>query len=993
MKTLIREILIDVGGVALVLLVVMLGNAQTPAAQPVQPAQPRSFTPTSRSLSFPTARRPTLTQPAEAADGAEKKTEDEDEEEDEPKTTSPSLKFEAADAQFLIEAYAKETGRTPLISPEIPKVQGITLRSQKGLPLTREDYLEAIEATLNMHGIVLEPYGEKFLKILPRKTIRSEGIKIFMEKPEGGHPEKNQVVSQMIQLNAITISEAQKALEGFKRPDGLIQSFERTNSLLVTDTQENINRMLEIVRFIDQPLVVREEVNVRTIRFAKAVEIKKVLEEIVAESQRETQSREEIRPNMSGAPGMNRFQQRPMMINNQMRPGLTRLGQPQQANEPSSPNANITTAVNDADRGMIRGKVQITADERSDQLIIITSKENMEFFDKIITVLDIETEPDVQLKVRRLEYAKAEDVSSMLNDLIGNATSRRDENGNNANRAAGDAARNNPTGRSTSLNDAARARTAPQPAGANNANAQGETKLGQLNKENIKILFDERTNSILLMGSPNDLKAINGLIDEVDIQLSQVLIETVVLQVELGDDIKTGIDWVQRGKHTQYVPETYTYTDSDGIEQTATRYVRRVIRDSIFNNGDQLSGGGGGGAGASGSSMLGSLMGLTSCSTTTTSTTDSSGESSAVATTAETLAEGMLGARAGISYFLRSDKLNIGALIEASKSDSRAKVLSSPVLMTVDNQEATIEATSMRYLYKGVRYSGSSYNGTEVPDYEQRDIGLTVKITPRINPNGTVVLSIDETFETIGADQKIGTESYPTVNTRKVQADVSVENMQTVVLGGLVQNEIKNTESGIPILKDIPVIGKYLFGYTGHSDTRSELLVFLTPYVMDSREAIDEEARRRKAALSDIRPWIDYGWSKSKLADQVEPRERLRRAKEQWKNEDDDHKAELLYKRAMLAREKQLKERDEKEALEAAKEAAEKANGADAAKPAEQPWVTGAKVSDEQSVIKPDKPDTKPEPAPAQDEKKQEKSAEPQVTEKRRSWWKFWGKG
>ncbi len=95
----------------------------------------------------------------------------------------------------------------------------------------------------------------------------------------------------------------------------------------------------------------------------------------------------------------------------------------------------------------------------------------------------------------------------------------------------------------------------------------------------------------------------------------------------------------------------------------------------------------------------------------------------------------------------------------------------------------------------------------------------------------------------------------------------------------------------------------------------------------------------------------------------------------------------------MLAREKQLKERDEKEALEAAKEAAEKANGADAAKPAEQPWVTGAKVSDEQAVIKPDKPDTKPEPAPAQDEKKQEKSAEPQVTEKRRSWWKFWGKG
>ena len=300
----------------------------------------------------------------------------------------------------------------------------------------------------------------------------------------------------------------------------------------------------------------------------------------------------------------------------------------------------------------------------------------------------------------------------------------------------------------------------------------------------------------------------------------------------------------------------------------------------------------------------------------------------------------------------------------------------------------------MRYLYKGVRYSGSSYNGTEVPDYEQRDIGLTVKITPRINPNGTVVLTIDETFETIGADQKIGTESYPTVNTRKVQADVSVENMQTVVLGGLVQNEIKNTESGIPILKDIPVIGKYLFGYTGHTDSRSELLVFLTPYVMDTRDAIDEEARRRKAALSDSRPWIDYGWSKSKLADQVEPRETLRRAKEQWKNEDDDHKAELLYKRAVLAREKQLKEREEKEALEAAREAG-KTSAAEAkpveTKPAADTGVSGARVTDEQTVIKADPPAAKPEPPKPEGQQHPEGGgSEPAVPEKKRSWWKLW---
>jgi type II secretory pathway component GspD/PulD (secretin) len=86
----------------------------------------------------------------------------------------------------------------------------------------------------------------------------------------------------------------------------MIQTFERTNSLLVTDTQENINRMLEFVKFIDQPLVATEEVNVRMIRYAKAEDIKKRLEELVSESQKQTQAKDEIKANTSGSPGMTR---------------------------------------------------------------------------------------------------------------------------------------------------------------------------------------------------------------------------------------------------------------------------------------------------------------------------------------------------------------------------------------------------------------------------------------------------------------------------------------------------------------------------------------------------------------------------------------------------------------------------------------------------------------------------------------------------------------
>jgi len=804
------------------------------------------------------------------------------------KTSTPSLKFDNSPTDIILQAYAQETGKTLLIAPDAPKAN-ITLRSQPDVELTKEEYIEAIEVVLSMNGIVLEPFGEKFVKVFARKTVRTDGIKILMESPEKGHPEKTRVVSQMIQLKSITVAEAQKALEGFKKPDGLFQTFERTNSILVTDTQENVNRMLEIVKFIDQPLLVTEEVNVRAIRFAKADDIKKRLEEIVAESQKQTQAKEEIKANVSGAPGFSRTTGRLLP------PGLTRLGSQVQAPVASTPNEILQTLVSDADRGMIRGKVQILADERSNQLIIVTRSDNMAFFDKIITVLDVETAPDMKVEVQRLEFADAEEVSTMLNDLIGNVTSKKGDKEASAGAAkkttddkAGEPAK------SMTLAETLAARAASRP--ETSAGEPGKSKLGQLSKDNIKILADKRTNAIVMMGSPSDLLAIKEIIKGMDIQLSQVLIETVVLQVELGDDLKTGMDWVQRGKHTTRTP---IYGDKDDPTRV-TGYTREVTRDTVFNNGDQMGAGGG-----SGSSLLGGVLGL----------------GATVASNATDTASGVLGARTGISYFLKSDKLNIAALIEASKSDTRTKVLSSPVLMTVDNKEATLEATSMRYLYKGVRYSGSSYNGTEVPDFEQRDIGLTVKITPRISPNGAVVLTIEEKFETVGANQPVGKESYPTVNTRKVQADVAVENMQTVVLGGLVQNEIKTEEIGIPILKDIPWIGKYLFGKTAYADNRSELLVFLTPYVLDNAKELGEEAARRKASLSDDQPWIDYGWSKSKLADPMPSAEKTRRTKQRWATEDANQKAEKEYEKLLKTREKQLEERTEKDAEEALRQA------------------------------------------------------------------------
>ena len=851
-----------------------------------------------------------------------------------PKGTNgvPALAFNETPLALVLEAYAEQVQKTVLPAPDLPKVN-ITLRSLEGQVLTKDDYLFAIEHVLTMNGIVLEERGEKFLRALARKTVRTQGIAMNLEN-KGLLPEKGRVVSQMIVFQNIAVAEAQKALEGFKDPSGMFQVFERTNAILVTDTQENINRMLEIAKAIDIATPVLEDVFVRQIKFAVANDIKTALETIVTESQKESQAKE-VGPKTSGAPGFGASNPQPMgsrLLNLNNRPGAN------QPPAPPKPNDPMIAAVSDADRGMIRGKVLILADERSNKLIVITMKSNMDFFDRVIETLDVETEPEFTVEVVRLKYAEAEDVESMLNNLIGGTSSSSGKENRNQNAKTAANTKQNITQR-------------PGSAGAAHTPTNGKGNIhqgsvGDLTKDNCKVLADKRINGIVVMTRKELMPIIMHVIDDMDVRLSQVLLETVIVQIELGDDLKTGIDWVQRGRQrvtnqeqvknqlgqkmfymqrtttdengntsteilNKMVPEGYSRTtaattDDDGnttgnsivdaaSELPVLKNVTTLFRDQTFYNGDKMIGGGGG----SGSAALQALFG-------------------AAATNAADAAIGVNPIGSGINYYLKSDKLNIAAIIQATKGDSRSKVLASPILMTVDNKEATIEATDMIYLFSGYQYSGSTYNGTQVRNYEKRDIGLTVKVKPKINPNGTVMLTVEEKIESQGADQNVpnesgGTDPYATVVTRKMSSDVSVENRQTIVMGGLTKTTKTESETGIPFLKDIPYIGKWLFGTVSQSEARSELLVFITPYVLDDAEASQAEALRRKRALSDPRPWEDNGWSASPLADPVSKREQLRRFQDEWKKQDEERKTKLSIEKAKVERARKLEKMSDEE--------------------------------------------------------------------------------
>ena len=776
----------------------------------------------------------------------------------EAKAEASDLNFSQTPLDLVFETYGRMVGKTILKDPATPSAT-ITLKSEPGQKLSKEEQIEAIEIILEMNGVHLEPYGEKFIRALPRKDVRKEGIPLIMD-PETKLGDTGKVVSMMIPFKNISTEEAQKALEGFKSNSGILLVFERTNSILVTDTQQNINRMLEIVRAIDVSSPVMENVFVRQIKNASAEEIKTALETIVQESQKE----QEQNGRKSQIPARN-APQRPSLLGGRL---LGRTQTQQQQPAPVS-NESLVMSVSDADRGMIRGKVLILSDERSNKLIIVTQKSNMDFFDKVIEQLDIETIPDTVVKVYRLKYADAEEVSDMINDLIGNASNSKSSK-ENQNKAA-----KSGSGGNLTQNKAPAAAKKP-------ANQRtGEAKAGELSKDNTTVLADKRIKGLVVMTQKELVPVLESIIESMDVKLSQVLIETMILQVQLSDEISTGIDWVT------------------GL---ANRYRQGLS----------------GGAGNVNIGQVGLLD------------------------TAKKKAAGMITpGSAGAHYYAVSKALDIGAVISASKTDSRTKLVASPIIMTVDNKEATIEATKMRYLLKGYTYSGSTYNGSAVPDYEQKEIGLTVKVTPKINPNGTVMLEVEEEFSALGESQTIQAATGGTTNingssqqaisgiqvettvTRKLSADITVDNRQTVILGGLTQTEIKKEDAGIPILKDIPWIGRYLFGSTKDTESRQELLMFLTPYVLDDADSAVAEANRRKQTLSDARPWDDHGWSDSPLADPTSLKEQLKRKQREWEKQDEEYKIQLKLEEKNNERVKELKERAQKETERRAKEAAE----------------------------------------------------------------------
>jgi general secretion pathway protein D len=173
----------------------------------------------------------------------------------------------------------------------------------------------------------------------------------------------------------------------------------------------------------------------------------------------------------------------------------------------------------------------------------------------------------------------------------------------------------------------------------------------------------------------------------------------------------------------------------------------------------------------------------------------------------------------------------LGASISLLQDDGAANLLSEPSVLCVNNQESTI------YVGKNVPIQTTqqmAQQTTSLPTttYTRQDIGLTLKVKPRLTSDNKVTLTVDATLEDIDPGS---TEGLYKTTKRQVKSVAIVVDGETVIIGGLIRNNFRDQESKIPLLGDIPVLGN-LFSWHGDSDEKINLVILLTPYIVNSAE-------------------------------------------------------------------------------------------------------------------------------------------------------------
>ena len=429
-------------------------------------------------------------------------------------------------------------------------------------------------------------------------------------------------------------------------------------------------------------------------------------------------------------------------------------------------------------------------------LVLRDNVANVKRMLEMIEKVDVVSTSEIESKVIPIKYAKAEEIASALSSVggggggtIGSRPAASSSVGSGAGRLGSQGGQNG-YGQPGSVPGA---QPTPSAGGTFGDRLQNIIRKASASGDltilgTTKIIADIRSNSLLVFAGRQDMEMIEKIIAQLDVVLAQVLIETVIMDVSLSDSKSLGVSYLQA---------PVKFGQNSGVQ------------GGLNNVGFLTSGNFGGGS--NGVAALGK----------------------------------------GLSYFGKFGQ-DLDVTLTAIASDSSVKVIQKPRIMTSHATPGKIFIGST-VPYVSSTYYGGGYGGGPSSSYQQLRVGIDLSVTPFINQDGLVVMKIEEAIDELGKSVPItGVGDVPSTVSRTLSGEIAVRDRETIVLGGFIRTGGSDGKSGVPILKDIPLIGM-LFNNTTKSKDRSELVVLMRPTVLQTPELAAAYTAEEKSRLPGVR--------------------------------------------------------------------------------------------------------------------------------------------
>lgn len=393
----------------------------------------------------------------------------------------------------------------------------------------------------------------------------------------------------------------------------------------------------------------------------------------------------------------------------------------------------------------------------------------------------------------------------------------------------------------------------PGKVSSKNKRSPGSRRVSAANLTDVRIVPDEVNNALIITATPSEYEAIKGVIRQLDVVPLQVLIDAMIVEVTLDDTLKYGVEWSGRWG-TNFNIDTGTVS-TNGSSTQGNSNSTNVPTSGSTTNGSTTGGSTNGG-----------------------STNGNNTSNNVGLVNQEGVRTGSFDSAAGIAKALYTYGIFKGFQIEAKlnalATNNSLHVVSTPSMLVLNNQEAFINVGDEVPIPTSQATNTNSTNNTGVVITNQIQYlktGVQLKVTPRVNPGGLVIMEIEQQSDA-AIPTTTSSLNAPTIRKREITSTLAVQNGDTIVLGGLIQERRDGGVSGIPILKDLPLIGP-LFGTTTKNLNRTELIVLLTPRVienrMDARESTRELQRKLSGVFVEVEPESDVVLEHSDLVDDV----------------------------------------------------------------------------------------------------------------------------